>query len=157
MSLEVSPFAAQDLVSHGWQSLLKTTVTGQDDDVRADANCSQSSRDSRVMPCTHNVAVMLCQDSEQSKHHACSVVHALLFHTAQMGLMSSKCHSLFVMWRTLQGSSHGHIQFEFQTYTVVGSAQLVYKASCRQVCICMCQLLCNSCAFSILHKCIASS
>jgi hypothetical protein len=50
MSLEVSPFAAQDLVSHGWQSLLKTTVTGQDDDVRADANCSQSSRDSRVMP-----------------------------------------------------------------------------------------------------------
>ena len=39
---------------------------------------------------------MLCQDSEQSKHHARSVVHALLFQTAQLGFISY-CYSLFDM------------------------------------------------------------
>ncbi len=60
---------------------------------------------------------MLCQDSEQSKHHARSVVQALLFQTAQLGFISY-CYSLFDMWRTLQGSLHSCAALQTQAYTV---------------------------------------
>ncbi len=77
---------------------------------------------------------MLCQDSEQSKHHAGSVVHALLFQTAQLGFISY-CSSLFDVLRSLHGSLHSCAVCSRKL------AQLAYKDSCCQVCICMCQLL----------------